>query len=440
MTWRGLKRYLPRGLFGRAALILIVPIVAIQLVVSVVFIQRHFNNVTEQMTSAVVAELSELVRMVNAAPSAEDARRQIAPLITALGLSVDLPARQSVHDAKRLDDLTGARVQRTLHAGLPELTGVDLARDPARVTLSLATAHGPLLVSFDRARVSVPNPHQLLVIMVLFSVLMTIIAMLFMRNQLRPIARLARAAEAFGKGEILPYRQAGATEVRAAGRAFLDMRARIERQIESRTMMLSGVSHDLRTPLTRMKLALSLMPEGTERDALARDVEEMERLVDGFLAFARAEARDDALEMCDPAELARAAAARAARGGAEVELGSLEAAGEARLRPLALGRALDNLLTNAARYGSRARLSLAVRGRTLRFVVEDDGPGIAPGDRAKAVRPFSRLDAARNQNGGSGVGLGLTIAAEVARAHGGALVLGESAKLGGLSAELQVPI
>uniref|UniRef100_UPI003516EC43 ATP-binding protein n=1 Tax=Nioella sp. TaxID=1912091 RepID=UPI003516EC43 len=301
--------------------------------------------------------------------------------------------------------------------------------------LGLSVGGESVEMTLTRRRVSASNPHQLLVLMIFTGILMTTVAFLFLRNQVRPIRRLARAAEAFGKGRVLDYSPRGALEVRAAGRAFLDMRARIERQIEQRTMMLSGVSHDLRTPLTRMKLGLTMLEQGAETDALIRDVEEMEALLTAFLDFARSDALDDPEEV-DVLALARQVAEDAGRMGGRVELVLPDAVPLSALRPGAVRRALSNLLTNALRYGSRARLSLTVMDRALRFTVEDDGPGIAPGDRDRAVRPFARLDEARNQNRGGGVGLGLAIANDVARSHGGNLRLSDSADLGGLRVDL----
>ncbi|WP_300520389.1 ATP-binding protein [Aliiroseovarius sp.] len=436
MFFDWLKQFMPRGLYGRAALILIVPVVSIQLVVSVAFIQRHFNRITVQMTEAVVVELDYLARQVDAARTAEAAREAIAPLLEPLALTVDLPGVAPVEDSRQWRDLTGGRVTQTLRAGIGGLTGVALDKDQRRVVLGIDTLHGPMRVSFDRLRVSATNPHQLLVLMLLTGLLMTVIAYVFLRNQLRPIRRLARAAEAFGKGRNEPYRLAGSTEVRAAGKAFLDMRARIERQMEQRTMMLSGVSHDLRTPLTRMRLELSLMEDAGARAALEKDVEDMERLVNEFLSFARSDALEGTPEPVNPVTLARELAENAARAGLVVELGELEDVGEMPMRPVPIRRALENLLANANRYGELARLSVVTGRRDVRFVVEDDGPGIAPGDREQALKPFARLDAARNQDRGSGVGLGLAIADDIARGHGGRLRLGDSAELGGLKVEL----
>jgi two-component system osmolarity sensor histidine kinase EnvZ len=431
------KSFLPRGLYGRAALILIVPIVTIQLVVSVTFIQRHFERVTEQLTGGVTAELRLLLDLVEAAETLEAARAGIAQAARPLEVEVALPAQDAtpVADRTELIDLSGRVVIRTLRAAFPDLAPVDLIEGDGMVRLHLPTRWGDLAVVVNRARMSATNPHQLLVLMIATSILMTIIAYLFLSNQLRPIARMALAAEAFGKGQVIPYSPRGATEVRAAGLAFLDMRARIERQIEQRTLMLSGVSHDLRTPLTRMRLGLSLLPEDEETRALLSDVAEMERLVDEFLSFARGDATE-AVEAVDPLALVRHVVENAARLGKEVAFHAPEAVGTVMVRPQAVTRALENLVNNALRYGSRAEVSVTMGERWLRLTVEDDGPGIPAARRGEAVQPFSRLDAARDPNQGGGVGLGLSIAADIARSHGGELRLGESPALGGLKAEL----
>lgn len=431
------KSFLPRGLYGRAALILIVPIVTIQLVVSVTFIQRHFERVTEQLTGGVAFELRQLLQEVDAAPTAESAQAVAQRLARPLEMQVRLPATDAAPAADRTEllDLSGRVVQRTLREALPRLAPIDLVTGDGRVRLHHPTRWGEIAVTLNRSRMSATNPHQLLVLMIATSVLMTVIAYLFLSNQLRPIARLSLAAEAFGKGQVIPYSPRGATEVRAAGHAFLDMRARIERQIEQRTLMLSGVSHDLRTPLTRLRLGLSLLPEDEETKALLGDVAEMERLVDEFLSFARGDATE-AVEAVDPALLARRAVENAKRIGRHVEFCDEGDGRTVMLRPQAVTRALENLIGNALRFGKAARVTLAAGPGWVRFKVEDDGPGIPVERRGEAVQPFSRLDAARDPNKGGGVGLGLSIAADIARSHGGELRLGRSEVLGGLKAEL----
>ncbi len=424
MSFKWLKRYMPRGLYGRAALILILPVVTLQLVVSVVFIQRHFEGVTEQLTR-------EAVRAVDLALRLQD------PATTrALGLTVravspgDVPAQPM----RRWYDLTGIVVIHTLETRLAGYRQAMLP-DDRNVTLYVQRRGQVYRIGLDRSRVSPSNPHQLLVNMLFFGGLMTVIAYLYLRNQLRPITRLSAAAEAFGKGQVVPYAPAGAEEVRAAGRAFLAMRARIERHIEQRTMMLSGVSHDLRTPLTRLRLGLSLL-EDEDRAPLERDVEEMQRLIDAFLDFARSNAESAEMEETDPLALLRQIVDDATRAGQPVQLGGAEGAGRMMLRPRALRRAVENLIGNAVRYGTRCEVSVRLSESALRIVVEDDGPGIPAEAREAALKPFVRLDPARNQDRGSGAGLGLAIALDIARAHGGTLRLGESAGLGGLRAEL----
>ena len=432
-----LKNYMPRSLFGRAALILVVPVVTVQLVVSVVFIQRHFDGVTRQLSRGVMLETQLLLRAVETAGSLQEAQDRAADMARALSVGMTLPAEAIPEggDQRSIWDLSGREVGTVLHEGLPALEVVDLASTDRQVHLWLTTPFGPMRVTLNRSRLTASNPHQLLVVTALASILMTAVAYVFLRNQLSPITRLATVAEAFGRGQNLPYRPRGALEVRAAGSAFLDMRARIERQIEQRTLLLSGVSHDLRSPLTRLKLGLTFLPEDADTDGLKRDVEDMERLVDEFLAFVRGDQTEATVET-DPADLVAEVVDKARRGGLDVALGPCSGAGKVRVRPQAIVRALENLVGNAVRYGSRAEVSFALTERSLRLSVEDDGPGIPKDKRDEALLPFTRLDAARNPNQGGGVGLGLSIAADIARSHGGTLRLGESETLGGLRADL----
>ena len=431
------QRLLPRGLYGRAALILIVPILAIQLVFSTEFIQRFYEGVTAQMTQGVAIDLDFLMDQIEASGSLEEARARAIPLAEALEITLTLPAGPDapVEDRMAFIDLSGETIMTTLRARLPGLQAVDLTDPTRRVFLRLDSRFGPVGAEVSRRRMSATNPHQLIVLMLVTSILLTVIAYYFLRRQLRPITKLAEAAEAFGKGQTVRYRPRGALEVRAAGRAFLDMRARIERQIEQRTLMLSGVSHDLRTPLTRMRLALSLMPEEPEIAALQADVAQMERMVDEFLAFVRS----DAMERSEPVDAVALVTDLAGKAGPAVRLAAVEGRPEpVEMRPLAIRRAVENLIGNARRYGSQVELRLIFQDRSLRILVEDDGPGIPEDRRDEALRPFARLDASRDPNQGGGVGLGLSIASDIARSHGGALRLSHSDRLGGLKADLVI--
>lgn len=435
MFFQWLKRYLPRGLYSRAALILILPVVTLQLVISVVFIQRHFEGVTRQMTQSATREVRLLLDAIPADLPGDAIPAHLAALAGPLEIPIHAPGAPTPADPdqRRWYDVSGIIVQYYFREMLPELRSVSLPDDDS-VLLFLTIPQGELVLQLDRRRVSASNPHQLFVNMVFFGGLMTLIAFIYLRNQLRPITRLAAAAEAFGKGRNLPYKPSGALEVRAAGNAFLDMRARIERQIEQRTLLLSGVSHDLRTPLTRMRLSLSMMDDPEAQDLL-RDVEDMQRMLDEFLSFSRGSGEGEP-EPTDPIALVHSLVEDAQRAGQDVTLIEATGTGTIPLRPLAIRRAVANLIENGVRYGGVVQVSVTLTARSLRIRVEDNGPGIPAQARDEAVKPFTRLDSARNQNRGGGVGLGLAIVTDIARAHGGILRLGESDTLGGLRADL----
>ncbi|MEM8692818.1 MAG: ATP-binding protein [Pseudomonadota bacterium] len=437
MSFVWLKHYMPRGIYGRAALILLLPVVFLQIVVSILFMQRHFEDVTQQMTDAVVREVRLVLEAADEASSVDaindSVQQRTGPLLIEVEPVDD--AALAVTNTRRWYDFSGSVVTQRLMSFVPEVGVVDLSEDRV-VRLVARSANGPLEIRFDRRRVSASNPHQLFVNMVFFSILITIVSFIYLRNQLRPIRRLAKAAEAFGRGRHIPYSPAGASEVRAAGAAFVDMRSRIERQIEQRTLMLSGVSHDLRTPLTRMRLALSMLDDA-DRTPLERDVEDMTRMIDEFLDFAKGDAEGEP-EAVDPVALATSVVEDAQRAGHPVVLQSIKGEGNVMLRPNAMRRALGNLVNNAVRYGSKAEVRVRITEKSLRLRVEDDGPGIPEDQRADAQRPFTRLDKSRNQDKGGGVGLGLAIATDIARAHGGVLRLGMSERLGGLRADIVI--
>lgn len=439
MFFAWLKQYVPRSLYARAVLILLLPVVALQLVVTILFVTRHFEDVTLQMTATVSREVVLVLDIVNAAPDAGSIATDVVSKVGQLAITATPVSPSEVPDGvqKRWYDFSGVIIDDRLPFRVAGLQAIDLL-DDKRVHLYVTTRHGPVKLSFDRNRISAENPHQLFVNMLFFGGLVTVVAILYLRNQLRPIKRLSRAAEAFGRGRNEPYVPSGALEVRAAGHAFLDMRNRIERQIEQRTLMLSGVSHDLRTPLTRMRLSLAMLDD-SERELLERDVDDMQQMLDAFLNFVKG-AGEGEPEVVDPRVLVATVVEEAQRTGRNVTLVAQEGVGEGTvtLNVLAIRRALDNLISNAVRYGAKAEVTVALTDKSLRIRVEDDGPGIPEDRRAEATRPFTRLDTARNQDKGSSVGLGLAIATDIARAHGGILRLGRSKRLGGLQADIVI--
>ncbi len=429
MSLKPLKSYLPKSLYGRAALILLLPVISLQLLVSVVFIQRHFEGVTVLMTKAVERELTLILDSPPASQSA---------LAEALEIEIRTVDEAPTADRRGVFDFSGRAMISTLRDRLDGVLAVDLSN---RREVVVWIERGPIYrLEFQRVRVSASNPHQLIVIMVVMGTVLTIVAYIFLRNQLRPIRRLANAAAEYGKGRMVTYNPGGANEVRAAGTAFIEMRSRIERLNQSRTMMLAGISHDLRTPITRLRLGLSLIDED-DAAPMIEDVADMEKLVAAFLDYGRADAGEVA-EPTSPLTLVTRAVEDAVRAGQNVTLidtGNVSPSMVMPLRELALRRAVENLIGNALRYGAtKAEVSMVLTERTLRITVEDDGPGIPFERREEAMRPFVRLDPARNQNQGTGVGLGLAIVADVARLHGGTLRLTDSERLGGLQADIVI--
>ena len=424
---------MPKRLYWRAAFILLFPVIFLQLIVSVVIIKRHFEGVTEQMTGTVASQIKLIATKVEAAEI--DAAIELSEALNMKLLAVE--SDKSIgSNSKRFYDVSGIVVIRELYK-LKWVQNVDLLDDDY-VTVTLRLADMIFQLQFDRARVSASNPHQLIVNMVVFGAFFTLIAFMYLRNQLRPITRLAVAAEAFGRGQTVPYTASGAIEVKAAGNAFLEMRNRIERHIEQRTMILSGVSHDLRTPLTRLKLGISLL-DSDDKEPLERDLEEMRLMLDEFLTFAKAQDNEQAnFELLTVSSILDSLKDDYQRSNAKLQVANNITSGSYLMRPSLIRRALDNIIGNALRYGTLANLKVTIDNEHINFIVEDDGPGIPAEMRPEALKPFSRLDPARNQDKGMGVGLGLPIASDIAQAHGGSLRLLKSDKYGGLRAEFKI--
>ena len=436
------RKYLPKSLFWRAVLIVVAPMVILQGVLAYLIIQRHYDGVTRQMTEGVALELSYVLDVVDHAAGPAAAEAELARASRTLNYPIELQRDGALPpDARPLFfDVIGQAVESELRDRVDRRLFVAIDPDEKIVDIRAATRHGVVRAQLPRRRMTASNPHLLLTWMGATAAGLIAVSLVYLRNQIRPIRALADAADAFGKGRISPLRVSGAEEVRRATAAFLHMRERIERQIEQRTRMLSGVSHDMRTPLTRMKLALAMMEESPELDALRSDVEDLERILEEFLAYARGD-HGESFEETDALALAREVVGEARRKGADVALIEPAPGGDTvlKLRPNAIKRTLHNLLENAASYGETASLSLTLNGRYVEFTVEDDGPGIPPERRADAFRPFSRLDEARNQNHRSGVGLGLALALDAVRGHGGDIHLSDSERLGGLRAAARLP-
>jgi two-component system osmolarity sensor histidine kinase EnvZ len=431
------KRFLPRSLLGRSLLMILVPLVLLQAVALQIFYGSHLDLVSRRLSGGVTAEIAYTLDLMRQFPDdadrdwiLRDASRRFDLTIT-VDRGALLPHTKPVNILGPMDD--------DLTAALKELFTVpfttDWVSDPHSVLIRLQMPDSVLTIVAPRKRLYTGTIYLFVAWLVGTALLVFGIAAMFMRNQVRAIRRLARAAEAFGRGrDIGPIRPEGATEVRQAATAFNRMQERIRRFLLQRTEMLAGVSHDLRTPLTRLKLALAMLPAREEtRDDVAEmqaDVEEMDRMVGGYLAFARGEGAEQA-EPVNLCSMLEEVAASARRAGADVSLVAPPAL-TLSLRVDAVRRAITNLVDNARRHARHVALGASPQGRAVMVTVDDDGPGISPERRESVFRPFESSEA-------GGTGLGLTIARDIVRAHGGEIVLEES-PLGGLRARIRLPV
>lgn len=434
------NRIMPKGLFARSLIIIVTPMVILQSVLAFVFMERHYNTVTRRLSAAVSQDITAVADLAVNFPTPEDQERirQIAQ--TAMGLTVEflpgerLPAPGPKPFFSILDSAFTSELGKRL--GRPFWTDTVGKSNLLEVRVQL---DGTVMRVFARrSQAYLSNSHIFLVWMVGTSLVLLAVAILFLRNQIKPIEALADAAIAFGKGrDVTGFRPRGAREVRGAALAFLEMRRRIERQIEQRTTMLAGVSHDMRTILTRFKLELALIGDTVETEALRKDVDELQSMLEAYLAFARDDTGETPVSV-DVSRIIDDTRFNAERHGAKVTASFTGDDPMVMLRPDAFRRCLANLAANAWRHGTRIAITATRDERWLTITVDDDGPGIPPDRRDDVFRPFVRLDDARNQDAG-GSGLGLTIARDAARSHGGDVTLGES-PLGGLRATVRIPV
>ncbi len=438
---QGYKKFLPRSLFGRSVMILIVPVAILQVVVALVFIERHWTGVTRQLATEFASEINLVASLVEQETDPLEREALLAEAAASLGYEIWIEPEGVLAPGIRRPayGIIPRVLTETVQEFIDRPVRVDTVALDKRVDLQVALKNGVLHATPRENRMIASKPHLLLVWMVAAAVVLMLIAVIFLRNQVRPIRQLADAAEAFGKGQPAPpFKPSGAEEIRRAAGAFHLMRGRIERQISQRTMMLSGVSHDLRTPLTRMRLALALAEDDPEAAALKTDVDEMERMIDGFLAFARGE-EGEAPAQTDLRAIVEAIVEAETAAGHSVDLAvQADRDFNTLLRPDTIRRCVQNLIGNAVKYGGAVQVALDASRSHVGVTIEDNGPGIPEAQREAAFRPFYRLDAARNMDGGGGSGLGLSIALDAARAHGGDITLGSSA-LGGLKVSLMLP-
>jgi two-component system osmolarity sensor histidine kinase EnvZ len=435
-----LREVMPKGLYARALLIIIVPMVVLQSVVAFVFMERHWNTVTQRLSAAVVADIAALIEVYSTYPQDTDLAQLRRIAFEKLSLNVDfLPVSDMPPPGpKPFFSLLDQALSEELRRRIGKPFWIDTVGRSALVEIRVRLDTTVLRVFARRNAAYASNSDIFFGWMVGTSLVLLTVAILFLHNQIRPILRLADAAESFGKGREVPnFRPRGAIEVRRAAAAFIEMKSRIERTIEQRTAMLAGVSHDLRTVLTRFKLELALLGNSREAEAMKKDVDEMTRMLEAYLAFARGDSGEPSAP-ADMAALLDELKAEVERNGGAARA-DFHGFAIVTVRPAAFKRCLANLVSNAARFASTIALTGHRDHRWLTITVDDNGPGIPAPMREEVFKPFLRLDVARNQDEGGGTGLGLAIARDIARSHGGDVTLSDS-PLGGLRASVQVPV
>lgn len=436
---RRIKRWLPTSLFGRSLLIIVLPVAVMQIAVTWAFFDAHWEIVTSRLSEGLAGDVAWAVETYKDDPSPRALDKMAQRAEDSMSLSIALQKGRKLPVGQRPSIF--ASLDRSLREALADRLDdpfwFDTTRYPGHVDIRVQVKEGVLRIIAPRDRAFATQGHIFILWMVVATLLLTGVAILFIRNQVRAIERLADAADAFGRGvDQAAFKPHGAREVRKAAQAFLAMKARIQRHIEQRTALLASVSHDLRTPLTRLKLEMALAEPSAQLDAMQRDLSEMEHMIDEYLSFARGEGGEATREvMLKP--LMEGVCEGAARAGARIEVAIADDL-SAMLRPNAFKRALANLIDNAAAHGQTVRVtSTAAPAGGVWIFVDDDGPGIPEDRHEEAFRPFNRLDESRNQNE-KGVGLGLAIARDMARGLGGDLTL-ERSPMGGLRAVLRLP-
>jgi two-component system osmolarity sensor histidine kinase EnvZ len=439
MTRLRLTGILPKGLYWRTLLIIAAPAAVLQIIITFIFLNDHWEATTKRMSQAVAADVALLIQLYERDPTAErlDFIRQIGQAPLRLAVTYEPTGRLETTRCRAYGSAVDRFLTESLASELGRPVWYDSTCPGRQVEIRAPVANGVMSIKAFRDRVQARSGPLFVVWITGATLFFCIVSILFIRNQVRPIEKLAAAMERFGRGEDVDLmKPRGAREVRQATEAFFDMRRRIQRHIDQRAQLLAGVSHDLRTPLTRLKLQFALMPASEDLEDARRDLKEMETTLDEYLMFARGQWAGSP-EIADIGALAAEAAAAVARGGGAVTFEG-DADLEAPVRAAAVRRALANLIDNAAAHGETVHVTARRSPSAITVCVEDDGPGIAEDLYEDAFRPFSRLDETRTKNT-KGVGLGLAIARDVARSHGGDVTLGRSA-LGGLCATLRLPV
>jgi len=435
----------PKTLYGRSLAIIVVPVLLMQLIVGYIFLERPWDNLVDKLAFSISGEIYGINEQIN---HAGDDKVALQNIINAakddLAITISFNKYKTVDKSKnrpisfvwkRIEEKLREKLDKKLKAPFNIITFPDAGSFEVNILLE---NNKVITYSCSRKRITSPATHIFILWLIGTSVFLMAVAILFMKNQLRPIRRLAVAAEKLGKGQdIHNFKVEGASEVRQASRAFLEMRGRIKKQIEQRTAMLAGVSHDLKTPITRMKLQLAMMKDLPDVEHFLQDIQEMENMLEGYLAFARGDG-DEETESVSIRNILDRIISKSKREGHELEH-NFNKDFMLNIRPLAMERAIGNIIGNSCKYAGKTWIEFSKKDKDiLEIIIEDNGPGIPKERREDVFKPFYRLEKSRNTKTG-GIGLGLSIAQDIINGHGGEIVLDDS-KRGGLKVVLHLPI
>jgi len=431
-----LKKVLPKRLFYRALLIVAVPVITIQLIITIVFFDSLWIKTNKGMTRTLVNEISAFVE---AYQKEENDKQEVTNLFSLfLDLNIELVVDEKLSDQNK--ERWFSPIDRTLRRELkskfsPEIFWFNTTNYKELVDLRIKYEDGYFKFLVPKDRVTSTSARIFALWITVPAIIMVIISLIFLKNQTRPITNLARAAERFGKGEdIEEFKPSGALEIRQAGHEFDKMRKRIERHLNQRTEMLSGISHDLRTPLTRMKLQLAFLKDKDAVDKLTDDINEMEKMLNEYLQFTSSSYVEKD-EMFNLSELIEEIIKKYNNKNISHNLiPRIYINGRKNL----INRSLNNLIDNGLKYANKVEISLTKKNTNLFIIIDDDGPGIPKKEHENVFKPFYKMDKGRNDSKSS-VGLGLSIASDIIKSHGGNIML-EKSKFNGLRVKIFLPI